>query len=53
MKDAYAYIGVGLRLVVVDISDPANPHHVGATAPLDDFVLGVAVSGIPRLCRGG
>ena len=40
----YAYIGVGPRLVVVDISDPANPHQVGASAMLDDFVLGVAVS---------
>ena len=41
----YAYIGVGPRLVVVDISDPANPIQVGASAVLDDFVLGVMVSG--------
>jgi hypothetical protein len=40
----YAYIGVGPRLVVVDISNPANPIQVGASAVLDDFVLGVAVS---------
>jgi uncharacterized repeat protein (TIGR01451 family) len=31
--------------VVVDISDPVNPHQVGATAILGDFVLGVTVSG--------
>jgi parallel beta-helix repeat protein len=45
LQGDYAYIGVGPRLVVVDISDPANPHQVGATAMLDDFVLGVTVSG--------
>jgi parallel beta-helix repeat protein len=45
LQGNYAYIGVGPRLVVVDISDPANPHQVGATAMLDDFVLGVTVSG--------
>jgi len=41
----YAYMGVGPRLVAVDISDQANPHQVGASAVLDDFVLGVAISG--------
>jgi parallel beta-helix repeat protein len=41
----YAYIGVGPRLVVVDISDPKNPHQVGASALFDYFVLGVTVSG--------
>ncbi len=41
----YAYIGVGPRLVVVDISDPTNPQQAGASPALGDFVLGVAVSG--------
>lgn len=41
----YAYIGVGSRLVVVDITDPVNPHPIGATAPFDYFVQGVTVSG--------
>lgn len=50
----YAYIGVGPRLVVVDISDPANPHPVGATAMLDDLVLDVAVSGtVAYVAAGG
>ncbi len=49
----YAYIGVGPRLVVVDISNPANPIQVGASAVLDDFVLGVAVSGTVAFVAAG
>jgi len=41
----YAFLGVGPRLVVVDLADPANPHQVAAGAVLDDLVRGVAVSG--------
>jgi parallel beta-helix repeat protein len=41
----YAYIGVGPRLIVVDISNPASPHPIGATTPFDYFVQGVTVSG--------
>ncbi|HNT54201.1 MAG TPA: NosD domain-containing protein [Anaerolineaceae bacterium] len=50
----YAYLGIGPRLVVVDISDPANPHQVGATALLGDFVLDVMVSGtLAYVAAGG
>lgn len=49
----FAYIGVGPRLVVVDISDPANPIQVGASAVLDDFVLGVAISGTVAFAAAG
>ena len=45
VQGSYAYIGVGPRLVVVDISEPANPRQVGASAVFDDLVQGVAVSG--------
>jgi hypothetical protein len=45
VQGKYAYIGVGPRLVVVDLTDPTNPHQVSATAMLDDFVRGVAISG--------
>jgi uncharacterized protein (TIGR03437 family) len=41
----YAYVGVGLRLVVLDVSNPAAMREVGATAPFPHFVEGVAVSG--------
>ncbi len=33
----YAYVGMGTRLGVVDISDPANPQLVGVTAPEERF----------------
>ncbi|MFZ3080923.1 MAG: NosD domain-containing protein [Bellilinea sp.] len=45
VQGEYAYIGVGPRLVVVDISDPANPRPVGASAPFDYFVQGITISG--------
>lgn len=41
----YAYIGVGPRLVVLDISDPASPTVVGRTIPLRGIVLDIAVDG--------
>jgi hypothetical protein len=39
----YAYVGVGPRLVVYDISDLANPNRVSSTAPFTDLVYGVAI----------
>ena len=41
----YAYIGVGPRLVALDIANPAAPKKVGETALFPDVVWGVAVSG--------
>jgi len=41
----YAYLGVGPRLVVLDISNPANPTLAGQTEVLPDIVWGVAVAG--------
>jgi len=41
----YAYIGVGPRLTILDISDPASPAVAGKTLPLPDIVQGVAVAG--------
>lgn len=40
-----AYVGVGLRLVVLDVSDPANPLELGSTAPLPSFVEDIAIQG--------
>ena len=41
----YAYIGVGPRLVILNVSDPAHPWAVRRTAPLPDIVRGVALAG--------
>ncbi len=40
----YAYVGVGLRLVVLDVSAPTTPREVGATEPFEWYVEDVAVS---------
>jgi hypothetical protein len=41
----YAYLGVGPRLVVLDISDPSDPTMLGQTDIMGDVVQGVAVAG--------
>jgi hypothetical protein len=41
----YAYIGRGPRLAVIDVSTPAAPVEVGATAPLPEMITGVVVNG--------
>jgi len=45
VQGSYAYVGVGLRLVVLDVSNPSSLREVGATAPFPYFVEDVAVSG--------
>jgi hypothetical protein len=40
-----AYLGVGPRLVVLDVSQPANPMVLGESPPLPDIVQGVVVAG--------
>ncbi|MBI2939849.1 MAG: hypothetical protein HYY04_05365 [Chloroflexi bacterium] len=39
----YAYVGVGPRLVILDVSDPADPVLVGRSALLPGVVNGLAV----------
>ena len=41
----YAYLGVGPRLMVLNVSDPANPRKVGQTAVLPDLVQDVYATG--------
>lgn len=41
----YAYLGVGPRLVVLDVSDPAQPRPVGQTAMMPETVQDVHMSG--------
>ena len=40
-----AYMGMGPRLGVLDVSNPSNPTVLGMTEVLPGFVRGVAVSG--------
>ena len=41
----YAYVAVGLRLAVLDVSQPITPTEIGSTTPFPQFVTDVAVSG--------
>ncbi len=45
LQGSYAYLGLGPRLAVVNLSDPANPVLAGRSVPLPDIVQGIAVSG--------
>ena len=50
----YGYLGVGLRLVVLDVSDPAALREVGVTQPFPHFVEDIAVSGtLAYVAAGG
>ncbi len=54
VQGSYAYVGVGLRLVVLDISNPAALREVGVTRPFPHFVQDVAVSGtLAYVAAGG
>jgi VCBS repeat-containing protein len=44
-QDNYAYIGVGPRLVILDVTDPAAPVFTGQTGVFPELVQGVAVAG--------
>ena len=41
----YVYIGVGPRLLILDVSDPAHPQQVSQTAVLPGMVRDVTVAG--------
>jgi hypothetical protein len=45
LQGTYAYVGIGPRLVVADVSDPSRPAIVGETGPLPPNVIDVAVAG--------
>ena len=50
----YAYVGVGLRLIVLDVSNPITPTEVGSTTPFPYFVEDIAVSGtLAYVAAGG
>jgi hypothetical protein len=41
----YAYIGVGIRLVILDITTPTSPQYVGQTGNLSGSVLDIVIDG--------
>jgi hypothetical protein len=45
VQGSYAYAGIGPRLVIFDLSDPAQPLFVGQTAVLRNLVRDVALAG--------
>jgi len=45
VQGKYAYLGVGLRVIVLDVTDPTSPREVGSSPPFSDFVRDIAVSG--------
>jgi uncharacterized protein (TIGR03437 family) len=50
----HAYVGVGQRLIVLDVTDPTTPREVGSSAPFADFVRDIAVSGtVAYVAAGG
>ena len=49
----YAYVGISLRLIVLDMTDPATPTEVGATTPFPYFVEDIAVSGTRAYVAAG
>jgi uncharacterized protein (TIGR03437 family) len=50
----YAYVGVGQRLIVLDVSNPSTPLEVGSSAPFADFVRDIAISGtVAYVATGG
>ncbi len=50
----YAYVGTGLRLIVLDVSDPANPTEAGSTTPFPYVVEDIVVSGtLAYVAAGG
>jgi len=49
----YAYVGVGLRLVVLDVTNPVMPTEVGSTTPFPYFVEDIVVSGTRAYVAAG
>ena len=45
VQGSYAYFGIGPRLAILNIADPAKPEFVGQTSILSDVVQDVAVAG--------
>jgi hypothetical protein len=53
VQGIYAYVGVGLRMIVLDISSLSTPTEVGSTPPFSYFVEDIAVSGTLAFVAAG
>jgi len=53
LSGSHAYLGVGLKIIVLDISNPAAPKEVGATEALPDFVTEVKTDGNKAFVTAG
>lgn len=53
VRDSLTLVGVGYRLAIWDVAQPAAPRELGATPPLGDRVLGIAVSGTMAYAAAG
>ena len=53
VQGSYAYAGVGLRLIVLDVTNLVTPTEVGATAPFPYFVEDTTVSGTRAYVAAG
>lgn len=53
VKDNHAYAGIGMRMVVLDVSSPSSIQQVGETSVFDEFVTGVAISGTTACVTAG
>jgi len=45
LQSGYAYVGIGPRVAVLDVSVPASPVLAGRSAPLPGLIQGLAASG--------
>ena len=45
VRGPYAYVNVGPRLLIVDVSDQARPEVVGETPPLPGLIYSIALAG--------
>ncbi|MCD6563254.1 MAG: hypothetical protein J7K23_04975, partial [Thermoproteales archaeon] len=43
VQGIYAYVGVGMRLIILDISNPVIPREVGVSVPLNGLVKDIKV----------
>lgn len=54
VQGSYAYVGVGMQLVVLDVSNPSAPRPVGVSNSLGGDVMDIAVAGsLAYVAAGG
>lgn len=53
LQTNHAFVGVGFRVVIYDVSSPGAPTEVGSTAALSDLVTAISVSGARAFVTAG